>query len=340
MSGPRAEALVVGTGRMAALRIPRLRAAGLRVSLTGRDPGRVSDVAAGLGAKPVSYREAMSTEYTCAVVASASEDHADDLGAVQAVAPIMLCEKPVATGVAEALKLLAASEEAGREIYVGFQRRFDPAVVALRQRVSSGELGSLLHVRASDFDHRVASRAFIAKSGGMFADLVIHDLDWLTWTTQTSISTVHAEGSVLVSSDYQDFGDCDVATVSMVMVGGTLATVNASRRHPGGQDVRMEIMGTGGAVSVGLTPQTPLEPQEGTTNVGSEPAAEDFSTRFADAFVRETDQFADYVLGRRDHYDGCTLQEAVAALAAARACELSWREGRTVSLAATDAGLG
>lgn len=329
---PTRTALVIGTGRMARLRVLGLRAAGMDVVITGRDAARAEQTATELEVPAVPYAEAAQSRYACAVVSSASEDHREHLQMFLPVAPITLCEKPVAVDVADARELLTTIEELGHELYVGFQRRFDPHIAAVRQRCLNGSLGTLLHLRASDFDRRPGVRAFIAKSGGMFKDLVIHDLDWVLWTTRATISSVHATGSVLINRDYADLDDCDTSTVSVVLSNGALATINASRAHPGGQDVRMEVLGTLGAVSVGLTPATPLEALEGLGDLGSAPAPQDFMQRFATAFEAETDQFARYVLGQTSSFGGCTLDEAVTALVAAKACETSWRTGRVVTL--------
>lgn len=326
-------ALVVGTGRMARLRIPTLQAAGLHVTLTGRDFARTQQMAVALSAKAVEYQYASARIYDCVLVASASEDHLVDLQTFLPNAPVMLCEKPVATSAAEARRLTEVAAACGVELYVGFQRRFDPSVAALRDRVRDGHFGTLLHVRAADYDYRPGSRQFIAKSGGMFKDLVIHDLDWLTWTTGLTVTTVHAYGSAIISDDYRDLDDCDIATVSAVLENGTHATISASRAHPLGQDVRMEVIGTRAAASVGLTSSTPLIPVEGNTAVGTDPPPQDFIFRFAEAFRRETDHFARYATGRLTTFDGCTLNEAVNALIAAEACDTSWRSGQQVSCA-------
>lgn len=316
---------------MARLRVPRLQAAGLQVTITGRDFDRAQRAADELGATAVEYAEASSATADCVLVTSASQDHLPDLQNFLPDAPIVLCEKPVATSVGEASQLLELVAASGTEVYVGFQRRFDPGAAALRQRVLNGDLGGLLHVRATDFDHEPGSREFIAKSGGMFKDLVIHDIDWIKWTTGLGIASVHASGSAL-TRDYRELDDCDIATVSLVLQNGTLATVNSSRAHPLGQDVRLELLGSRGAISVGLTRSTPLEALEGSAAVGLETPPQDFMDRFAEAFRRETDHFARYATGQSTTFAGCTLDEAINALIVAEACESSWRSGQPLSL--------
>ncbi len=328
--GSAGSALVVGTGRMARLRISPLRAAGLQVTVTGRDPARSGELAAALSVEAVPYPDAASRHYDCVLIASSSEDHLTDLQTFLGCAPVVLCEKPVAASRAETEPLRAAVRAAGAELYVGFQRRFDPTVEELHRRVQDGDLGDLLHVRATDFDRHPGRPEFIAKSGGMFRDLVIHDLDWLMWTTGQPVRSVHAFGSALVSDAYRTADDCDTAVVTAVLGNGTLATINAARAHPLGQDVRMELLGTRAALSVGLLPATPLTPLEDDATIGSAAAPQSFIDRFGDAFRRETHQFARYVTGQSPAFAGCTLEEAITALVVAEACDDSWRSGRPV----------
>lgn len=325
MNGQRRRALVVGTGRMSRVRVPRLIAAGIDVTLTGRDVQRSRAVAAELGAQSASREQLAGEVFDAVVIASASEDHHADLDAFLGAAPLIFCEKPVAATMDQARALQADVQRLGSEVYVGFQRRFDPDMALLRDRVLKGELGDLFHVRASDFDHKPSSREFIAKSGGMFRDLLIHDLDWLAWTTGTRIDMVHAFGSVRSCDDYREFDDCDVAAVTVVMSDGVLGTLSSSRSHPGGQDVRMEVLGSRLSVSVGLTPRTPMDVQDADSNIGSQPPPMDFMECFQTAFRIETDEFARYVNGDVERFGGCTLDEAILALAAAEACQASWQ---------------
>ena len=327
MRATRPRVLVVGTGRMAAIRIPHLKAAGVDVVLTGRDAERAAAVAGTFDIESGPREELGSESFDAVMVTSASEDHHADLATFLGTAPVIFCEKPVASTMEQARALQEEAGRLGTQVFVGFQRRFDPDVARLRERVGAGELGDLLHVRASDFDHRPSARAFIAKSGGMFRDLLIHDLDWLTWTTGSSIESVHAFGSVLACEDYADFDDCDVAVVTVVMGDGVLGTLNSSRSHPVGQDVRMEVLGIGGSASVGLTARTPLRAEEPGSTIGTQPAPADFMERFETAFQLETREFARYLSGEIDHFGGCTVDEAVRALAAAEACQASWVGG-------------
>jgi predicted dehydrogenase len=58
----------------------------------------------------------------------------------------VFCEKPLALRRADAVRMFEACSNAGVTLAVGHNRRFWPAMAALRDTVASGELGSILHI--------------------------------------------------------------------------------------------------------------------------------------------------------------------------------------------------
>jgi predicted dehydrogenase len=58
----------------------------------------------------------------------------------------VFCEKPLALCRADAARMFDACRAAGVTLAVGHNRRFWPAMAALRDTVASGELGSILHI--------------------------------------------------------------------------------------------------------------------------------------------------------------------------------------------------
>jgi predicted dehydrogenase len=58
----------------------------------------------------------------------------------------VFCEKPLALRRTDAARMFAACRDAGVTLAVGHNRRFWPAMAALRDTVASGDLGRILHV--------------------------------------------------------------------------------------------------------------------------------------------------------------------------------------------------
>ncbi len=60
----------------------------------------------------------------------------------------IFCEKPLALTVGDAREILAAAEKAGVKHQVGFNYRFVPAILLVKELIDSGKLGTLYHFRA------------------------------------------------------------------------------------------------------------------------------------------------------------------------------------------------
>lgn len=115
-----------GRARVAALVNPNAaRAAHLAKSFPGaRLVARVEDLPPAPGA--------------LAVVASPPGVHAAQACALLAAGRHVLCEKPLATSVAEAQTMIAAARQANRLLAAGMMRRFYPAAQALRENLAGG----------------------------------------------------------------------------------------------------------------------------------------------------------------------------------------------------------
>ena len=61
----------------------------------------------------------------------------------------VFCEKPFALHKADAEAAVAATQQAGVTLGLGYNRRFHPEMTKLRQRIQSGDLGTLLHFEAT-----------------------------------------------------------------------------------------------------------------------------------------------------------------------------------------------
>ena len=79
------------------------------------------------------------------VYATPHSSHVDQIVATAKAGKAVFMEKPLTLTKAGAEEAVAATQEAGVALAVGFNRRFSPAVAALREQVEGGTLGTLLH---------------------------------------------------------------------------------------------------------------------------------------------------------------------------------------------------
>ncbi|WP_043631444.1 Gfo/Idh/MocA family protein [Nonomuraea candida] len=234
------------------------------------------------------------------------------------------CEKPVASTVAETVKVLQTA--AGNRVQVGFQRRFDPGYVAAAHALRAGELGELHRVHLVTADPAPPPAAYLPLSGGIYRDCHIHDFDALRWVTGREVVSVYARGANRGAAFFAEAGDVDTSAALLALDDGTLATLQGSRYNGGGYDVRMELAGTKRTQAVGLGPRAPLHTTEALPP-GSGAPWPDFVSRFETAYRAEIDAFL------RGGTNPCTIEDALEALYVAEAADLSLREGRPVEVA-------
>jgi predicted dehydrogenase len=83
------------------------------------------------------------------VLATPHSMHAAQVIAAAAAKKHIFCEKPFALTVEDAEAAVDAAKKAGVTLGLGYNRRFHPEMVKLRDRIRSGDLGTVLHVEAT-----------------------------------------------------------------------------------------------------------------------------------------------------------------------------------------------
>ncbi|WP_457637662.1 Gfo/Idh/MocA family protein [Oceanithermus sp.] len=164
----------------------------------------------------------------------------------------VLCEKPIATSVADAIAMKKAVDEAGVRFMTAFPMRFSPAVVALREMVNSGELGQVLAVVGINHSENPKHhRAWFAQKelagGGAVMDHSVHLADLYRWIFDAEVGEVYAR----VSNPFDPEVDVDTAGLLLLrMQNGIPASIDASwsrpSHYPRWGHVRMEVVGSKG----------------------------------------------------------------------------------------------
>lgn len=325
---------LAGVGRIGSLHARALGALPDAPELVVADP--LAERAAALASErenitAVPAGELLAAGLDALVVASATDTHARLVGAAVASGIPVFCEKPLAADLTATRELVAAVAAAGAVVQVGFQRRFDAGVRAVRDAVASGRVGWTHTVRSTTFDPAPPPAGYIAHSGGLFRDCGVHDFDAVRFVTGREVVEVYAVGANRGEDFFAAAGDVDTATALLTLDDGTLGTVSCTRYNGAGYDVRLEVFGSAGSVAAGLDERTPLvsaEPSPGLPT-GGKPYA-NFLERFADAYAAELRTFVEVAAGRATN--PCPPSDALAAFRVAEACELSRVEGRPVRL--------
>jgi predicted dehydrogenase len=178
------------------------------------DAGRAAEAAAVSGARALTdYRELVSLA-DAAVVAAPTSVHAE-IGCFLLEAGIdVLMEKPMASSIAGADRLIEAAERNGRVLQVGHLERFNPAVAELERRVT---LPLFFEI------HRMNLFSPRSLDVDVVLDLMIHDVDIVLSLAGTEPAEVRAAGVSILSPNV------DIANVRMQFPNGCVANLTASR---------------------------------------------------------------------------------------------------------------
>ncbi|HEX2895249.1 MAG TPA: Gfo/Idh/MocA family oxidoreductase [Marmoricola sp.] len=278
---------VVGAGAMGAAHVETLArwVPGAEVvAVYDADPGRADVVAGAVGAVAASSAEALIGDDSVDAVLVAAPDptHEELALACLAAGKPTLLEKPLATSVEGARRVVDAEVAGGRRLLqLGFMRRFDPAYVALREAVLGGEVGE---PRAAHCLHRNVQAHPTATSDGVLVNSAIHEFDCVPWLLDDRVTAVTVFAPAVPAGALQD-----VQVVVLELARGPVVTVEVSVNARYGYDIHTEVVGTGGTVS--LTPPYGLSFRR--EAVDGRHVDADFVGRFLDAYRVELAAWVD-----------------------------------------------
>ena len=323
---------LLGAGRIGQVhgRFLATQAAISEVIVADVDEQRAREAAAAVGGRVAADVESALDAADAVLVAATTDAHARLVTmAVERQLPVF-CEKPLAFDLDETERLVDMIERAGAIVQVGFQRRFDPAYQEARRLVETGALGTVYLVRLIAHDHEPPPDAYIPVSGGLFRDSSIHDFDALRWVTGLEVAELYAVGSVRQFPVFARYDDVDTGAVLLQMTDGTLGVLGQTRHDPRGYDIRMEVIGSKDAVTVGLSTSTPIRSLEADAPAMSGPPWMSFISRFEIAYQAELSAFLEVARGERP--SPCTARDALEAMRVSVAATRSRAEHRPVRL--------
>lgn len=303
------------------------------VLVVDTDAARASTVAARTGAHAARLDQAIE-EADAVVVATPPEFHAQAVLPALAAGRSVLCEKPLSDSLEESVRMAAV----GGHLEVGFQRRHDAAMVAARD-ASLGARIHLVHMTALDpvSPPRAPESWPAGEAAPVFLHSSVHDFDFVRWLTGQEVVEVTADGSRRDESRPDDPRGIESAVVLMRLSGGALASLDASWLHPGGYDIRAEIVTDREALTMGLSTRTPARHLDWAIEDGGAAWA-GYLDRFGPAYRAELVAFL--AAARGETMPATTGRDGVEALRIAIAATRSFVERRTVRLDEVGAAVG
>jgi len=184
-------------------------------------------------------------------------------------------------------------------LLTGFQRRFDPTFVKLKEELDAGRIGTLHKVKTFSRDNPPPTKEYLAISGGVVHDCAAHDVDLLRWLTGKSPTSVYVAASAF-NPDVAELGDFDVLDMLWKFDGGIVGSVDVARLAVYGYDQRIECLGDKGVLDARNQSKTSLLVGQA-DGFHYDPNKYSFPERYGgykEAYYNEIDHFADLILGK------------------------------------------
>ncbi len=265
-------------------------------------------------------------EINAVLIACPDKFHARAIQAAAAAGKDILCEKPIATTLADAHSALSAVAKAKVRLQIGFMRRYDPGHQAAFARIEAGEIGEPVVFKSVGRDKDMPPIAAYQSNvnGMLFYNSTIHDFDLARWLMQDEIREVQAYTTVTIRPEVAEYGDVVAAVVNLKYHRGAVGNVESYVQALYGYDVRTEIVGSKGSVFVGSLQKTPTTflNVHGSTEI----LADHYLSRFAEAYLAQVADFVHNILHERPVRVGG--EEGLKALEIAVAAERSHIQGK------------
>ena len=270
-----------------------------------------------------------ASDIDAVVICTPTDTHADLIEQFTNAGKAVFCEKPIDLSldrVKACLKVVRANKGT---LMVGFNRRFDPHFKAVRAEIDKGSVGDVEMVTITSRDPGAPPLDYIARSGGIFRDMTIHDFDMARFLLGEEVTEVSAMAAVLVDPAIGKAGDSDSVQVMLKTATGKMALISNSRRATYGYDQRIEVHGSKGVVSAENQRPVSIELANG-SGYTRPPLHDFFMTRYTEAYAAEIAAFVDAVATKTAAAP--SGEDGLAALALAEAALLSVKEGHMVKV--------
>ncbi len=235
-----------------------------------------------------------SPDVDAVAICSSTDTHVPFMIAAAQAGKAIFCEKPISLDLGKVDDALAVIESSGVPFQVGFNRRFDAAHASVRSAVIDGSVGDLHLVRITSRDPAPPPIPYIAISGGIFLDMMIHDFDMARFVTGSEVVDVYAQAAVRIDPAIGEAGDVDTAVVMLRHENECITTIDNSRQAVYGYDQRVEAFGSGG-MAASENPLSHTGMRRSAAGTISPTIPYFFLDRYIPSYVEEWKSFVGYV---------------------------------------------
>jgi len=259
-------------------------------------------------------------------ICSPGTAHKENVLAAAAARKAIICEKPLARHLHDAVEMVETCERAGVPLFPAQVVRFFPMYTRVKERIDAGAIGKpavFRSARCGSFprpgrDFSAPYYADFHQSGGVILDVAVHDIDFARWCCG------EVERIFVRRRRWAGPPSGEHAFALLRFAGGAIGHIEGGWNRPRGiWTTKIEIAGDGGLVEVdNSAPPLALHLHSG--NRPPLPVTED------DPYLIELGHFMDCLEGRAQPI--VTARDALAALEISLAGMESARTGRAVTL--------
>jgi len=298
---------VIGSGGMGARHAETLSAtvSGARVgSVMDLDRSRAEKLAAKCGSDVMVFEDEQALieqdGIDAVVITTPDDTHAGlVMECLQHEKPVF-CEKPLATTVEDARRIVDVEVELDRKVVqVGFMRRYDPQHLDVKSAIESGDIGQPVLFKGT---HRNADALPGTSSESILVNSAVHDLDSARWMLGQEIEEVYIHGTNTPAAS--DGEVLDLQVIQLKLGGGCLANIEVYVNAGYGYEVDLEVVGDAGTIHIAPANAPVLRKQR----YAGHPVEGDWLERFPAAYVLEMRRWTEDLRGGKltgpDAWDG------------------------------------
>lgn len=204
-----------------------------------------------------SYEQLLKQDLEAVIVTSENVKHAEHVIAAAKAKKHILCEKPIATSLQDARKMIESCNENDVMLHIAFPVRFNPTIQRAKALIEEGKLGDLLAIRGTNRGTNPGGW-FIdpaLSGGGAVMDHTVHVVDIMRWFLNSELKEVYAE----IGSFFSQHPIDDAGILTFEFENGVFATLDCSwsrnQTYPTWGDVTLEIVGSKGTLSLDVFDQ-------------------------------------------------------------------------------------
>ena len=263
------------------------------------------------------------------IIGSSTSAHEEHVLACAKAGKAFLCEKPLSDSLSGAVACVAAASDAGVVSAIGLNRRLDPDLLVMADKIRAGDIGAVETVHFTSRSLASPAPESVPFSGGMIREKGAHFYDLAYWLTASEPIEVFASGACLIDPRLAEYGDVDTAALIIRFENKALATFQFSRRSGFGHDELVEVCGAKGMLRGGRKLSGSVEWHRGKEIIGMGIDTDSYK-QFATSYVDELNVFASAVAGQGSVH--ASLVDGLRAQAVAEAALLSIAKRKAVPI--------